>query len=565
MKTGIAFIVFLMIFSFSKAQELNKAWTPVGYVNISKDLPKELPKPPYIEIIPGSLAFTDPDGNQMINANESAKIVFQLKNSGQGPGLNLEARISEKNSIPGLSLSQSQVIGTLDPGKTISVEIPVSGTMSTIDSKALFSIVINEVNGFGTDPVIIEVPVKAFVSPMVKIVDYKVTSQSGTTIEKRKPFEVQVLVQNVGQGKADNINVLIPVPDNIFCLTDNASVNIGSLAPGEQKLVEYSFVANNNYSLNDIKLNFQLKELFNKYSENKSVLIAMNQQVASEKLVVQGKVEEAKKIEVGSLTSTVDKNIPFNPLKNENRFALIIGNENYSGNLNAEINVPYAINDATIFKQYAVNTMGVPENNVYLSMNTTAGEMHRLIDLVAKLLEKVGPKSELIFYYAGHGLPDESTKVPYLIPVDVDGSNLTAAIKLSDVCSKFGNSGASKITVFLDACFSGGGRNQGLITARGVRMVPKEELITGNMVVFSASSGEQSALPFIREKHGLFTYFLLKNLQETSGNITYEQLAESIRQGVSISALRENGKEQDPVVNISPTVSDKWKTWKIKN
>jgi uncharacterized caspase-like protein len=205
----------------------------------------------------------------------------------------------------------------------------------------------------------------------------------------------------------------------------------------------------------------------------------------------------------------------------------------------------------------------VQENNVIFSVNATAGEMRKNIDLTAKLLEKIGSQSELIFYYAGHGLPDEASKVPYLIPVDVDGGNLTAAIKLSDVYSKFGNSGAGRVTVFLDACFSGGGRNQGLLAARGVKIIPKTESIVGNMVVFAAASGEQSALPLNREKHGLFTYFLLKKLQETSGNVTYEQLAESVRQNVSVESLRVNSKEQDPVVNTSSVVADKWKTWKI--
>ena len=190
--------------------------------------------------------------------------------------------------------------------------------------------------------------------------------------------------------------------------------------------------------------------------------------------------------------------------------------------------------------------------------------MRKNIDLVSKLLEKMGSQSELIFYYAGHGLPDEASKIPYLIPVDVDAGNLTAAIKLSDVYSKFGNSGAGRITVFLDACFSGGGRNQGLLAARGVRILPRSETVTGNMVVFAATSGEQSALPLNREKHGLFTFFLLKKMQETSGNITYEQIAEAIRQNVSVESLRVNSKEQDPVVNVSPTVAEKWKAWKLK-
>lgn len=555
----IVILLLLTIFPELNSQEVIKNRTSSGYVNITKDPPK----PPYIEIVPGSLTFSDPDGNQMINANENASIIFQLRNSGQGPGLNLEAKISEKNSVQGLILNQTRTIGTLESGKIITVELPVSASMSTTDSKASFSIEINEANGFGTDPVIIEVPVRAFVNPMVKIVDYKITSQTGSTIEKKKPFEVQLLVQNVGQGKADNVTISLPVPENMFCLSDNASVGINSLQAGEQKLIEYSFVANNNYAFKDINLNFQVKEQYNKFSENRNVLIAMNQQVASEKLVVLGKTEEAKKIEIGSLTSAVDKNIPFNPVKNQKRIALIIGNEDYSGNLNAEVNVAFAINDATVFRQYAVSTLGVPEANIYFSANATAGEMRKNIDLVSKLLEKMGPQSELIFYYAGHGLPDEATKIPYLIPVDVGAGNLTAAIKLSEIYEKLGNSGAARITVFLDACFSGGGRNQGLLAARSVRIMPKSESVNGNMVVFSASTGEQSALPFNREKHGLFTYFLLKKLQETQGNISYEQLAENVRQNVSVESLRVNGKEQDPIVIVSPALQDKWKTWKF--
>jgi hypothetical protein len=561
MKTLVIFILLTGIINSLYGQELMKSRTRSGYVNISKDLPKV----PNIEIVKGSLTFSDADGNQIINANEATTILFQLKNSGTGPGLKLEAIIAEKNALPGLKLVKSINIGTLPPGAIAEVEIPVTGTAGTTDSKALFSISIIEANGFGTDPEYIEVPVKAFESPMVRIVDSKITSQTGTLIEKKKPFEVQVLVQNVGQGKADNISLVLPVPENMFCLSDNTSIVINSLAPGEQKLVEYSFIANNNYTLNDIELDFQLKEQYNKYAENKNIHIAMNQQVASDKLVIQGKSGGSKIIEVGSLSSSVDKNIPINPAKKPYRIALIIGNEDYSGNLNAEVNVDYAKNDATIFKQYVFNTLGVPEENINFLINSTAGEMRKKIELVAKLLEKMGPSAELIFYYAGHGLPDESTKAPYLIPVDVDASNLSAAIKLSDVYNMFGNSGASRITVFLDACFSGGGRNQGLLSARGVKIVPRNETITGNMIVFSASTSEQSALPLKREKHGIFTFFLLKKLQETGGVVTYNDLAAFINQNVSVESLKVNGKEQDPGVSVSPALQDKWKTWKMKD
>lgn len=565
MRSFICIQVLLMLFSTLESQEIVRARTNSGFVSITKDKINTTIIPPYLEIITGSLAFSDADKNQMIDANERSLIVFQLKNNGKGPAINLEARINEKNSIPGIVVSAAKTIGTLQPGNQVSVEIPVSGTMNTTNSKASFLITIIEANGFGIDPISIEIPVRAFISPLVKIVDYKITSQTGTIIEKRKPFEVQLLVQNIGQGIANNVGVSFNVPQDMFCLSDNTSVNLGSLLPGEQKLIEYSFITNNNYADNDIKFDFHLKEQFGRYTEDKNLLITMNQQVASEKLIIQGKAFEEKKIEIGSLTSIVDKNIPFNPNKNPNKFALIIGNEDYSGNLNAETNVTFALNDASVFKEYVINVLGVPENNVYFSENATAGEMRRNIDLISKLLERIGQKSELIFYYAGHGLPEEGTKIPYLIPVDVDASNLSPAIKLSEVYSKFSNSGAGRVTVFLDACFSGGGRNQGLLAARGVKIVPRNEMIGGNLVVFSASSGEQSAHPLNKEKHGLFTFYLLKALQESAGNITYERLAEYIRSNVSIESLRENGKEQDPIVNVSPVVADEWQNWTIKD
>ncbi|MCF8352544.1 MAG: hypothetical protein K9H15_15355, partial [Bacteroidales bacterium] len=355
---SVFIILSCIIFSASvMAQNGVKARSDAMYVNITKDPPK----PPYIEFVEGSLTFSDSDGNQIIDADEQARIVFQLKNSGMGMGLNLEAQITEQNGIQGIQYKPVKSIGTLDPGTLSTVEIPVSGTMNTPNATASFQISISEANGFGTDPVIIEVPVASFLSPLVKIVDYKITSQSGTTIEKRRPFEVQVLVQNVGQGTANDVALTLPVPENMFCLTDNTLEHLGTLVPGEQRLIEYSLVANNTYTASDIRLDFQVTEKHRRYGENRDLVIAMNQSVASEKLVIQGRYEKPEEIIVGSLTSAVDKNIPFHAYKNQNRIALIIGNEDYSGNLNAEINVAYAANDASVFRQYAVNTLGVPE------------------------------------------------------------------------------------------------------------------------------------------------------------------------------------------------------------
>ncbi len=263
--------------------------------------------------------------------------------------------------------------------------------------------------------------------------------------------------------------------------------------------------------------------------------------------------------------SLVDKNIPRNS-KVDNRYALIFGNEDYQSKqrgISEEQNVEYAINDATVFKKYCLNALGVKEDNMYFFTDATAIEMNRTKDLVSKILKRLGDKAELIVYYAGHGYPDETTKTPYLIPVDVPASDLSYAIKLDDFYKDLSATGAKSITIFLDACFTGGGRSSGLLASRGVKVKPKEGVLDGNLIVFSASSEEQSALPYHKEGHGMFTYHLLKKLQESEGKVSMGELADYIKSKVSIQSLKTNEKEQDPVINTSLKVVNDWRNWKF--
>jgi hypothetical protein len=263
--------------------------------------------------------------------------------------------------------------------------------------------------------------------------------------------------------------------------------------------------------------------------------------------------------------SIVDSDIPKNR-KVSNRYALVIGNEDYKSmqkTLSSEQNVDYAANDAEIFKDYALKTLGVPEENLHFMINATAGQMHQEIDLITKIVGKIGTNAELIVYYAGHGFPDEQTKTPYLIPVDVTASNLSSAIKLEDFYTKLSSTNASKIIVFLDACFTGGGRNKSLVSSRGIKIKPKQGSLSGNLVVFSASNGDQSSLPFHAEKHGMFTYHLLKRLKDTKGSTTFGELYTYLEEKVSLESLKVNRTEQDPKINVSSQVKSQWLNWKF--
>lgn len=271
----------------------------------------------------------------------------------------------------------------------------------------------------------------------------------------------------------------------------------------------------------------------------------------------------SNKISVGK--SKVDINIPNNGKVN-NRYALVIGNEDYKSmqtNLSSDQNVDYAVNDATIFKNYALSTLGVKEENMHFLTNATLGQMSREIELVNKIVSKIGEKAELIVYYAGHGYPDNQTKAPYLIPVDVSATNLENAIKLDDLYASLASTNASKITVFLDACFTGAGRSEGLLSSRGVKVRPKTGVLSGNIVVFSASSSDQPSLPNHNESHGIFTYHLLKKLQQTKGNVTLGELSNYLEQEVSLQSLKINKTDQEPSVNVSNKVNDNWRNWRF--
>jgi len=516
-------------------------------------------KPAFLEIF--DFNFVDSNGNNKIDPDDVSSLQFKLKNTGLGKGNNLVVKLKELNKINGLLFKEETSIGNLDTGKTITVNIPVQGNMDLKNATASFSLKVDEANGFGTDELPVEIMTQAFKSPQVKIVDFSVSSQNSTTIVKRKPFDLQALVQNIGQGMASNVAVELILPKNVFCLSTNEKEILGELKPGEERLITYNLVANNEYNSDKLPFEFKIEEKFGKFAEPGSYTLAMNQSVSSEKLKVMG-IEDKNdvKISVASLTSDVDKNIPVIGKTYSNRIALIIGNEDYSQSVNAQINVPYALRDAQIFKEYAISTLGIAENNIFQFNNATAGVMKREIDRVSKLATKLGSSTEVVFYYAGHGFPDEKTKMPYLIPVDVSSSNLLDAVSLKSLYAALGSTGASKITVFLDACFSGGGRDQGMLAARGIRIVPDQQQCIGNMVVFSASKGDQVALPYHEQKHGLFTYFMLKKLQESKGALTYKDMYEYLKKSVGVESVRLS-LEQDPVVNYNPSLISKWEKW----
>lgn len=86
----------------------------------------------------------------------------------------------------------------------------------------------------------------------------------------------------------------------------------------------------------------------------------------------------------------------------------------------------------------------------------------------------------------------------------------------------------------------------------------------GNMVVFSAAQNDETAFPYKEQKHGLFTYYLLKKLQESKGNVALGDLAEFVKSQVEKQSIVINGKLQSPSI-VGPYADNvNWKLWKLK-
>ncbi len=267
-----------------------------------------------------------------------------------------------------------------------------------------------------------------------------------------------------------------------------------------------------------------------------------------------------RKVSVGK--SDVDIEIPLSKNVNENTFAVIISNENYR----RESEVEFAHNDGEIFRQYCIKTLGMPENNVHYVPDATYNDIKVELDWLSQVAQAYGSNASLVFYYAGHGIPDEETHSAYLLPVDGYGANVSTAYSLNKLYETLAGMPAKSATVFLDACFSGSKRDGQMMasSARGVAIKADSGKPQGNVVVISAATGNQTAYPYREKKHGLFTYFLLKKLQDTKGKVDYGELMEYIQTEVARKSIVVNKKSQTPTVIPSVTIGDKWKKWNLK-
>ena len=264
-------------------------------------------------------------------------------------------------------------------------------------------------------------------------------------------------------------------------------------------------------------------------------------------------------------TSDVDKDIPETNKKNNNAFALIIANENYKN----VANVASALHDGQTFNDYCEKTLGIPKSQIVFLTDATSGDFWSEFDNLKGRIENRHEDVDVILYYSGHGLPDDATKEAYLMPVDAQPQSKRTLIKLQEVYDGLSSLKNASVYAFMDACFSGSARESGqkdtpVIAARGVALRHKEAEPEGNFFILSAASAQQTAFPYEEKDHGMFTYWLLKKLQDSKGGATLEDITTYVTDKVSGTSQEINHRAQTPTHKATGKLSGTWKSKKLR-
>jgi hypothetical protein len=236
--------------------------------------------------------------------------------------------------------------------------------------------------------------------------------------------------------------------------------------------------------------------------------------------------------------------------ENADLFAVVIGVEQYRDLPKAK----FADHDASAVRAHLL-ALGVPSRNIFYATDQEATRASFVKAVHTWLPNRLTPASTVFFYYSGHGAPDPQSQEAYLVPIDGDPEALAdTAYSLKTLYRNLGQLKAKRVIVALDSCFSGaGGRSVLAGGARPLVTTIDRPESSGNMIVFSASSGGQISGTLDEQAHGAFTYYLLKGLNggaaDAGGSVSVRALYDYLRPKVA-DAARLHNRDQTPELSI---------------
>lgn len=241
----------------------------------------------------------------------------------------------------------------------------------------------------------------------------------------------------------------------------------------------------------------------------------------------------------------------FSMKQDPNRFALVIGIENYRSAPSAS----YAERDAAAMRAY-LRALGTPDRNIYFLSGQNATKSAIIGRLEELLPKNMNGNSSLFVYYSGHGSQDEKGN-GYLVPWDGELNMLAStAISLKQFYADIKALPASRIIVAMDSCFSGSGARSAMPEGARPLVVMKDSgsSLPGNMALLTSAAATEISGAKDAAAHGLFTYYLLKQISEKAkpgSTLKVGDFFGGVSEAVADEAHRQN-REQTPQLRGNP-------------
>ena len=519
------------------------------------------------KLVISSVKLTDGNGKKInvIEAGKRFKVEFTVQNQGKGEAYNLWLSLLEKQGNEVFfDGTRGKDGGHIKPGASQNYYFDFIASADMPSFEAEIEIRANEQNGFDADPHSLMVHTEALAIPRLVVAQHEFQSSEGSAITKNSSGKLKLYIQNVGGKTARNVKLDFRWQSDVH---GDLTQSIDSILPGKYKEVALDFLVNNRFTEDSLAV------YLSAIDEDRTARLEDTFKYRLGEYISAGTItdltdEYQKKVEIEEVAireeNELMQNIPVGG-KNPHRYALIIGNEDYSSRLgqNAEINVPYAIRDALVFKEYCIRTFGVPDNQIKFVHDGTAGQMQEQLDWLIEIA-KTDDDAEIFFYYSGHGSQDEKTKEGYLLPTDITGKNVRLGIALQELYQELGELKIKGAYVFLDACFSGGYKSEApLIAQKAVKAEAAENEVQGRTLALTSSSGSETSSVYHEKKQGYFTYFLIKTLQEADGNISlldwFMKTNDAVRTATAL-----NGKSQHPNLLVPQVGVWDWENIQLK-
>lgn len=188
-------------------------------------------------------------------------------------------------------------------------------------------------------------------------------------------------------------------------------------------------------------------------------------------------------------------------------------------------NLSYAAKDAVdFFNLFTDNIGNIGYKKLLIDSEATLTQIRTALG--SELQNEIKTEDTLFFFYSGHGTTaddiNNETLAHFLLPFDATKDITNSCISVLYLKEIFEKIDCKAKLVFIDSCFSGSINSKGYTSHnkkafKSLKTFANTVTGSGNLT-FTASKNDEKAIEDTEYKNGLFTYFLLDELQKGKNN-----------------------------------------------